>query len=161
MPRRDRRPKTDKRCNEPLGPQQPKALAALVTEDGRHNHPLFSFGLMDRAYDGAWGWHLLNDTDARRLLDLMCEMARLTWQDIRTQTASGHLRHHSQGVDSLCPDAKKRIVDLSLDDMGEEVFRFRLDGTARLWGFELGDGIFHALWWDPNHRVCPLEKAHT
>lgn len=116
---------------------------------------------MDRAYDGAWGWHLLNDPDARRLLDLMCEMATLTWQEIRDQVAGGHRRHHHQSVQTICRDAQERLTELHLDDMGDAIFRFRLDGTGRLWGFELGSGVFYAVWWDPNHRVCPSEKVHT
>ena len=112
---------------------------------------------MDRAYAGAWGWQRLAASDPLGLLNLMCEMARLTWQEVRKQTAGGHLRHHSQRVDGLDPEARKRLEELGYDDIGEEMFRFRLDGTGRLWGFERGDGIFHAVWWDPDHKVYPTE----
>lgn len=159
MPQRDRRPKTDKRFNEQLGLQQPKALAGLLADDGRHNLPLFSFVLMDRAYSGNWGWHLLTQADALRLLNLMCEMARLTWREIRDQVAGGHRRHHHQSVQTICREAQYRLTELHLDDLGDQMFRFRLDGTGRLWGFELGDGIFHALWWDPDHEVYPTEPG--
>jgi hypothetical protein len=38
------------------------------------------------------------------------------------------------------------------------MFRFRLGGKARLWGFR-SERIFHVVWWDPDHRVYPTEPA--
>lgn len=36
----------------------------------------------------------------------------------------------------------------------DEMFRFRLGNLERLWGV-IRDGVFYAIWWDPNHQVCP------
>jgi hypothetical protein len=117
---------------------------------------VFSFALVDRRYAGAWGWHLLSDSDCRSLLDLMCEMGRLTWEEVRQQTAGGHRRHHHHPVAEFCAEARNRIEELQYDDVDDRMFRFRLDGAGRLWGYER-DGIFHAVWWDPNHQVYPTE----
>ena len=95
MARGQRRPKVDSGLAIPATPPRPKALAGLVTDSGAQARPVFSFALADCGYDGAWGWHLLSDPESRSLLDLMCEMARLTWAEVRRQTAGGRLRHHS------------------------------------------------------------------
>ena len=117
---------------------------------------MFSFALIDRDYDGGWGWHLLTDSESRRILDFLLEVAALTWTEVRNQTASGHRRHHYHDVESLCDDARARIESKKLDDISDRMFRFRLDGTNRLWGFEMW-GIFYVVWWDPNHQVYPTE----
>ena len=86
----------------------------------------------------------------------MCEMGRLTWEEVRQQTAGGHRRHHHHPVAEFCAEARNRIEELQYDDVDDRMFRFRLDGAGRLWGYER-DGIFHAVWWDPNHQVYPTE----
>ena len=53
-------------------------------------------------------------------------------------------------------EAQKRLTDLHLDETFEDLFRFRVGGKKRLWGFEV-DGVFHVLWWDAEHQVYPTE----
>jgi hypothetical protein len=36
------------------------------------------------------------------------------------------------------------------------MFRFRVAGGKRLWGFRNGR-VFHAIWWDPDHAVYPTD----
>jgi hypothetical protein len=145
------------RDNAAPPPAIPKALATLVSEDGGHLRPVFSFGLRDHSFEGSWGWHLLTETSAQQLLEFLFEMGRLSWNEIRQQRAGAHKRHHSQPTSSLCKEARDRITDLEYDDIAEGMFRFRLAGTRRLWGFETGDGVFHVIWWDPDHQVYPTE----
>lgn len=72
-----------------------------------------------------------------------------------------HRKHHEIPIESLTATAQQDLVKRKLDELvGDDVFRFRLDGTSRLWGFEI-DSIFHVLCWDPNHEICPSEKSHT
>ena len=97
--------------------------------------------------------------DARTLVEFMFEMAQLSWHEIRGHLAGGHRKHHFQPTASLCPEAMERIRELEYDDIAEQMFRFRLAGTPRLWGYEVGDGIFHAVWWDPDHRVFPADPS--
>jgi hypothetical protein len=40
------------------------------------------------------------------------------------------------------------------------MFRFRLAGERRLWGYRVGR-TFHVVWWDWDHKVYPTEKKHT
>lgn len=89
-------------------------------------------------------------------------MAALTWGQIEAQKAGtkhGELkRHHAQAQDSLAGKARKdlaRLQDVFGDD---DIFRFRLSGKKRLWGFRRGR-VFHAVFWDPSHKVYPTEKS--
>lgn len=153
--RTDRQPKAS--INPAPGPLVPKALSNYLGDDGSHKHPVFSLSLVDRAYDGDWGWKL-TDADSHRLLRLLCDMAAISWNAVRAQTAGGHKRHHYQPVTSLCSPARRRLRELELQDFDDRMFRFRDGATGRLWGFER-DGIFYVVWWDPNHRVYPTEAA--
>lgn len=56
----------------------------------------------------------------------------------------------------MISEAQTRLEELKLDDE-EELFRFRLDGTARVWGIREGR-VFKILWWDPEHEICPSNK---
>jgi hypothetical protein len=47
-----------------------------------------------------------------------------------------------------------RLNEIFEDDM----FRFRLAGEKRLWGFRVGN-VFYVLWWDASHRVYPTERG--
>jgi len=116
-----------------------------------------SFSLADRGYEGEWGWGLLTQEDAHSLLHFLCDMAALSWDQVRAQNAGRHRRHHPQPITSLCSAARRRLRELDLEDLDSEIFRFRLSGLERLWGFAADDGTFYALWWDPNHRVYPTE----
>jgi hypothetical protein len=150
-------PKSPKAASkESPGPPVPKAISALLRDDGTHLHPVFSFSMSDDAVGCEWGWHLLDSTDAHSLVVFIREMAKLPWSRIVTDRAGGRLRNHSQPITSLPPAPRRRLRELKLEDLDDQIFRFRLSGTQRLWGF-CKDGVFYALWWDPNHRVYPAD----
>jgi hypothetical protein len=84
-------------------------------------------------------------------------MAQLTWGEIENQTWGNrnnrHRKHHDQPVETLEEPAQADIALRKLDTtFGGDIFRFRLAGEARLWGFRR-DHVFHVVWWDPNHKV--------
>ena len=121
--------------------------------------PGWAFQLVDHDYSGgSWSW----DVDRRKLLGIMGflqEMEKKTWGEIRAEMTGGFGRrgekHKYMDVQSLCPEAQRRLTDIELDDQ-DRLFRFRLGNLERLWGIVLPDDhIFYALWWDPSHKVCP------
>lgn len=92
-------------------------------------------------------------------VDEFCSVAKCmkdyegrTWSEI---TTSGW-RDHPVSFDRLVPEAQKRLMDLKLDDF-DEYFRFRFSSLQRIWGVRKGP-VFHVIWWDPEHRVCPSKK---
>lgn len=90
-------------------------------------------------------------------------MAQTTWAEIeRQQTGSAnarHKKHHEQPIESIVSPAQKNLDRLKLPELfGDAIFRFRLGGSQRLWGFRQG-AIFHVVWWDPDHNVYPAEPT--
>ena len=113
-----------------------------------------------RGGDERWAFTPAGE-DATELFQFICEMARLTWAEIERQQTGGrdrHRKHHDQEVDSICPEAKADFDRCKLGErFGETLFRFRLSGEKRLWGFRVGT-TFHVIWWDPGHEVCPVDR---
>jgi hypothetical protein len=64
--------------------------------------------------------------------------------------------NHWISVSRLPQEAKNRLVAIKLDDV-DQLFSLRLSGTRRLWGLR-EDSTFFVVWWDPHHRVYPVEK---
>ncbi|WP_144016774.1 hypothetical protein [Beutenbergia cavernae] len=62
-------------------------------------------------------------------------------------------------IEVLCSDAQRRLEELEKDDE-TEVVRLRCGGKERLYGL-LRDHVFHVLWWDPEHEVCPSVLRNT
>ncbi len=96
-------------------------------------------------------WHVSFAEVAERL----GQYSRRTWAEI----ASDPKRDHPCEPASLCPEAQRKLLALGFDTV-DQVFRFRFDGTQRLWGFR-DRQYFIALWWDPDHQVYPVELKNT
>lgn len=97
---------------------------------------------------------------AAEVLKFLRDIAGTTWNELRTHRTgnrNGHKKHHSQSFDSVCDTARRRVQDAGHHEIFEELFRFRLSGQKRLWGFER-QGTFYILWWDPEHEVYPTER---
>lgn len=141
------------------GSVRPRIAANITGPDGGEHRVTFSFQYADREHAGSWQWPCGNE--AKEMLDFLCNISCSTWMEIRTQGAGGKERrrpkHHAQSFDSVCAEAQDRIAALRLDEVFEELFRFRIGFGKRLWGFVAG-GVFYVLWWDTKHQVFPLEK---
>jgi hypothetical protein len=138
-------------------PAVPRFLLGISdTPDG--SHPSWRLSLLDLEHAGSWSWNV-TATDLQQIATFLSEMERLTWTEIRAQMTSSksgsHRKHHAIPVESLCTEAQRRLATLRLDDC-DELFRFRLSNMQRLWGI-VHDGVFYAIWWDPNHRVYPTD----
>ncbi|WP_060930046.1 hypothetical protein [Granulicoccus phenolivorans] len=131
------------------------------TPDWYRATPAWSFSLIDHEFSGEWGWDKLGQRMGP-VFDFLKQMESLTWKDItdqsyRPRTSRPTQKHHAIPQDKLCRDAQDRLVELELDDV-DELFRFRTGFKERLWGIHVPDsGVFCLLWWDPNHRVYPLD----
>lgn len=135
------------------------AKAQAPTRSAQQETPLFCFRHADRtAKNEEWRFSPSAE-DAPELFDFMCEMCRLTWAEIQSHTAGGHKKHHSQPVTSIDAKAQKDLQTAHLDETfgDDDIFRFRLSGEKRFWGFRR-DRTFHVVWWDPNHKVYEQDK---
>jgi len=141
----------------------PRRLSGISLNgpNGDH-HPLWRLSLLDLEYVGSWHWKVDAST-IRTIVDLLREMERLTWNEVFNHVANskrrGTAKHKFIPVESLSPEAQKRLIELKLDDW-DQLFRFRLGNTERLWGILVQEGearIFYPIWWDPEHMVCPMK----
>jgi hypothetical protein len=123
--------------------------------------PFFCFRYADRATRNEWKFSP-GAADAPGLFDFICEMGRLSWSEIeshRTGVVSRHKKHHAMPVAQIDPPARADIARLKLDEIfGDDIFRFRVSGPKRLWGFR-EDRVFHVIWWDPHHKVYESDPA--
>ncbi|WP_422772083.1 hypothetical protein ACN28C_02990 [Plantactinospora sp. WMMC1484] len=140
------------------GERQPKTI---VRPQGNDRKLIFSFQYVDRGYDGLWSWPRSDSGDAYEILTFLCEASQCTWGELMAQmTGQSHNRkkkHHAYPIKNVCAAAQARIVELRLDEVFEELFRFRISGERRLWGFRAED-VFHVLWWDAHHQVYPTDR---
>lgn len=106
----------------------------------------------------AWSWALTSN-EAKKLLEFLSTLHTKTWAEVEShRTSNSRQQHHSQRIDSLSKDARRRLGNLGSAE--EELFRFRLGSKRRLWGYRSG-ATFRILWWDEHHQVYPTEPKNT
>lgn len=141
--------------------KHPRADASALRRHLDHDgYVVFSFRHSDHQHDQSWSWP--GPDHAKEILDFACETNRRTWGEVLQDTTGGrerHKKHHDQPISTLCREAQDRLAELHLDEVldDDKLFRFRLSGEKRLWGFRRGDG-FYVLWWDAEHRVYPTGR---
>jgi hypothetical protein len=150
----------------PRGPVPADAARQLRTETPRstaQEKPTFCFGHVDRNANNLWafnpsGEHMIE------IVEFIGQMGQSTWAQIEAMRTGGkdrHRKHHSYNVDSFASAAQADFHKAHLGErFGHDMFRFRLAGEKRLWGFR-DHAVFRVVWWDPEHEVCPSEKGHT
>lgn len=136
---------------------------AAVTTSTAGENPLFCFEHADRGTSNSWAFSPTAD-HAPEVFSKICDFAQLTWREIESHTTGGkkrHRKHHDMPINKICDDAQADIKKRNLGErFGDAIFRFRLSGERRLWGFRQGR-VFHVVWWDPDHEVYPSEPRRT
>lgn len=116
---------------------------------------------MDHEYTGSWSWSLTGE-QSHEVLEFLEACEKKTWNELCSEMTGGrsrHKKHHDMDVDELVKEASLRLSQhLSNDDLPDKVFRFRINGTTRLWGIRQGK-IFQLIWYDPEHKVYPTERS--
>lgn len=131
-------------------PTTKKTPSVQIPDDANQSVVFWAFQRFD-SYD----WRADKDDEHAPFYDVanrLREYSERTWNDV----LQNEWRDHSCDVAQLVPAAKKRLVELNMDDVGE-LLRFRFTGSQRLWGFR-DRQFFIVLWWDPDHEVWPSEK---
>ncbi len=97
--------------------------------------------------------HLLFET----VLGFFKEYEKKTWLEIESEKASGgRTKHHDIEIGKLGKVAQRRLSQLELDD-AEYLFSIRITKMFRMWGFRIF-GHFQILWFDPEHKIYPIEN---
>lgn len=111
--------------------------------------------------EGQWTWGeprmWLDDEWHNEIHPKFMEFSKLTWAEVdHCSSDSGHKMHHSHDLDELTEEAQERWFDLELGEFADSVFRFRLEGTKRAWGYIL-QTHFHLVWWERYHKIYPVD----
>jgi len=139
-------------------PPKARPPAQTVLSD----HPHFCFEHVDTSTKESYAFAPAGD-GAAEILKFICEMARLSWGQIEQQETGPpkkrKRKHHSQEIDTVEKCAQKDLTRRKLASIFGDapLFRFRVGGEKRLWGFRKGR-VFHVLWWDTKHAVYKQEK---
>lgn len=99
---------------------------------------------------GSFGWAIQPDAKFREVMEKLHEFECKNWSDIIKA------KSHPIAVNDLCKEARDRLADIKRDDV-DELMSFRLTGPNRVWCIQAGN-IMRALWWDPDHKICPTKK---
>jgi hypothetical protein len=95
----------------------------------------------------------MSESEFKNLLRRLKSFETMSWPDIEGSDS------HFVDVEQIIPEAQRRLSELKLDDF-EQLFSLRIGSKPRLWGMRINN-IFLALWWDPEHQICPSHKKHT
>jgi hypothetical protein len=103
-----------------------------------------------------FGWHDVDALKIREIRQKLANFESMTWNDILIKAKK---QNHSVPLSRLCKEAQDRLIEMRLDNL-DELVSLHLSGIERVWGFRM-HAVFHVLWWDPHHRVCPSLLKHT
>lgn len=78
-----------------------------------------------------------------------------SFMEIEQEAGSSHAW---ENMGRLNPEFQKILNSLNLEN--EALWQLELSGRARLFGVREGN-IFHVMWLDENHTICPVSKKRT
>lgn len=148
-------PRVAPQVNQEAG-RTPKAI-----KDGGRFSDFVTWCDTKKDIDGKWSWHCPRQwTDGEWSVDILPhfeEFSQKTWAEIdELSSGSGHKMHHDQEVSTLIREARRRWRVLGLEQF-DTVFRFRLGGTKRAWGYIVQSHFFF-VWWERKHKIYPTNK---
>lgn len=131
-----------------------------VVEEGSRYAEFVTWCQKRADLEGSWTWgedRLWGEAEWQQTIaPAFQEFARLTWGEVAALSSeSGHRMHHGHEIADLDQEAQSRWRELDLAEF-DSVFRFRLGGTRRMWGY-IVQAHFHMVWWDRYHKIYPTE----
>ena len=113
------------------------------------------FTHLDR--EGPWGLAHLSHEQVQALIGDMVKFENQTINELFYQGEWPGKCHDVAELPNRA--ALERLDALGIPDM-TKIWKLRIGGAGRLWGFLAGH-VFHIVWWDPDHQVWPSKKKHT
>lgn len=119
---------------------------------------MWSVRSIDHEYAGDWDWRL-DPKESKDLLELLEACGMKTWREIKDEKThsknNSRPLHHSQQISTVCKEAQRRLEEQQIEAV--ELFRLRHGNLKRVWGYLQGP-VFHIVWYDREHKVCPTEN---
>ncbi len=122
--------------------------------------PTWAFSKADHDHEN-WGIA----SNSAHIVDVLKHLGALeclgTWRNVFTATSGrkSNTRNHAIPVENLDKKARERLIAMNLDDV-DELHSIALDNRLRVFGIML-EGVYHVLWIDPEHSICPSAKRYT
>jgi len=108
---------------------------------------------------GNWSWGVprgCGDLWGAEIEPFLKQYEKKKWGEIDSErTGKGKRRrskHCFYSYDKIIQEAFDRLVELELDDFAEQIFRFRLSGKKRIFGFRQPE-LFFFVWYDTQHKI--------
>lgn len=153
--REGKKPKFDPALR-PSDRKEPVFDTALI--GGAYPHkPLWKFARLD--LDGNWGWSQIDKDGLLRVLERLRAFESMTWREIEEKKTKHGPQCHPMEITSVTKEARDRLSEIQLTE-APQLYSLRCTGGERIWGYRLGR-VFHIVWWDPDHTVCPVGKRGT
>ena len=137
--------------------KQPSRKVAVDTSKRPHiarspdflsKQPRWGFGHVDMV--SHFGWVNLNGPAAESIVGRLKQWESMSWKEILGKSS------HFIDVPRCSKEARDRLRHLQLEDV-DRLLSLRIGSRERVIGIVRGE-VFHFLWWDPDHRVCPGTK---
>ena len=118
----------------------------VATGSDRDRMPVWLLGMMD--FGGPWCWWKMDLAAVDRVRERLAALERMTFKEIEGK------KSHEIPVEQLGREAQARLLELGIDEY-DAVLSLRVTTAERVWGLKAPRGIY-LLWWDPAHRVYPM-----
>ena len=139
-----------------LSPKGGKTPVLGPPDDGFYNRMRACWRLQRLQMIGPYGWHQLNAEQLAYIREKLIEFEAKDWNQIFVAE-----RDHNHRVDVAafdCPAAREWMRRNMPDQ--DVLWTLRLMGKQRIWGI-FRDGVFHLMFWDPEHQIKLSLKKHT
>ena len=129
------------------GKKLPREAAAVRTD----LRPMWRLSRID--FGGPWCPKAMSQDVLVEITRKLGQFESQTWPEIERHGS------HFVAISKLVAPARARLKEIKLDDL-DALYSLRFSGKERLWGIRVND-VFSAVWWDPEHRICPAPLKHT
>ncbi len=137
-----------------------KEKKPIAIKDGSRFGSIVTWCCTNADLKDSWSWgeerQWTADEWERTILPTFQEFAKITWGEIsQASSESGHRMHHDHSITDIITEAQERWIYLDLEQY-DTLFRFRLGGTKRAWGY-IVQAHFFLVWWDRTHNIYPVD----
>ena len=143
------------------GPKKPKAFGGFPSQKKTPREepppladkkPAWRLGRID--FGGPWCPMGLDQATLTEITKKLGGFEGSEWPEIEKGGS------HFVAPNKIITVAQRRFAELRLDTRADELFSLRLSAKERIWGLRK-QNVFSALWWDPEHAICPSVLKHT
>ncbi|WP_126421789.1 hypothetical protein [Asticcacaulis excentricus] len=136
------------------------STSAIAIEDISEPQTFMSYSTEEADTEGTWSWgaprKCADEHWFEEALPFLTEYSRKKWGEIDSEGTGNkkkrRQKHCHYNFSQIITEAYNRLVEIKKDDFADRIYRFRLGGKLRLYGFRVRK-IFYYLWYDREHKI--------